>query len=72
MPQHEDDYDWDACSEFFFQDHDVLWLYDSKFTGVEAPSHPLNQTLGIGDAQPLAWFEDFGNVPPRDPNCGFR
>ncbi|MFE2866453.1 hypothetical protein [Embleya sp. NPDC059259] len=68
MPEH----DWDACSEFFFQDHDVLWLYDSKHTGVEAPSHPLNQTPGVGDAQPLVWFEDFDNVRRHDPDRGFR
>lgn len=72
LPKHRDDYDFDACSDVFFQDHDVLWLYDSKYSegSVEADrseSSPIPPAL-----HPDNWFEDFGNVPARSPERGHR
>ncbi|MEU9979378.1 hypothetical protein [Streptomyces sp. NPDC051014] len=70
LPSHRDDYDFDACSEFFFQDHDVLWLYDSKYNPVEADgagSSPVPPAL-----HPDNWFEGFLNIPARSAERGYR
>ncbi|MEU3408339.1 hypothetical protein ABZ766_30915 [Streptomyces sp. NPDC006670] len=71
-PSHRDDYDFDMCSEVFFQDSDVLMLYSARFDGVEDPDDETNLRLGIGDLRAAAWFEPFLNVPARDPHRGFR
>ncbi|MFF7139457.1 hypothetical protein RKD27_009379 [Streptomyces sp. SAI-126] len=72
LPKHRDDYDFDACSDFFFQDHDVLWLYDSKYSqsagdAANPGASPIPPAL-----HPDHWFEDFGNVPARSPERGHR
>ncbi|MFF0553813.1 hypothetical protein ACFYUL_33155 [Streptomyces sp. NPDC004311] len=72
LPEHEDDYGWDSCSDLMFQDHDVLMLFHSKFTGIEDPDHPANQFLGVGDLREAAWFDSFDNRGIRDPRRGFR
>ncbi|WP_439946378.1 hypothetical protein [Streptomyces sp. BBFR109] len=71
LPGQQGDYDWDVCSCLLFQDHDVLFLYDPRMQGLEHPDNPLNQRMGIGDLRPEGWFEEFGNVLPRDPSRGF-
>ncbi|MFJ1915102.1 hypothetical protein ACIOGX_24595 [Streptomyces sp. NPDC088147] len=71
LPEQRGDYDWSDCSDLLFQDHDVLFLYDPTLQGLEHPDSPLNQRMGIGDLRPEGWFEEFGNVPPRDPTRGF-
>ncbi|MGW2281460.1 hypothetical protein [Streptomyces sp. NPDC001770] len=65
LPAHRDDHDFDACAEMFFQDTDVLMLYDAGLDGMEDPDDEVNQRLGIGDLRPAAWFEPFLNVTPR-------
>lgn len=72
LPHHDRDYDWDMCSEMFFQDHDVLMLYDETLDGIETPDNPTNAYLRMGDLRPASWFEHFANVEPRDSNRGFR
>ncbi len=72
LPTHRDDYDFDMCSEVFFQDTDVLMLYNSRFDGIEDPDGETNQHMGIGDLRVAAWFEPFLNVQARDPRRGFR
>ncbi|MFI1386440.1 hypothetical protein [Embleya sp. NPDC020886] len=72
LPEHEDDYDWDMCSDLFFQDHDVLMLFNARFDGIEDPAGEVNQHLRIGDLRRNNWFEPFGNTPVRDPGRGFR
>jgi hypothetical protein len=72
LPEHDDDYTWDTCSELLFQDHDVLMLFDQSLDGFEDPSTDINKNSGVGDLRPQAWFEFFANVEPRDPNRGFR
>ncbi len=72
LPEHRDDYDWNACSDLFFQDHDVLMLFDARFDGVDDPDGDVNQRLGMGDLRAAAWFEPFGYPPVRDPRRGFR
>ena len=72
MPEHRDDYDWDACSDLLFQDHDVLMLFDARLDGIEDSNGDVNQRLGVGDLRPAAWFEPFGHPPVRDPERGFR
>jgi hypothetical protein len=72
LPEHDDDYTWDTCSELLFQDHDVLMLFDQSFDGFEDPSTDINKNFGVGDLRPQTWFEFFTNVESRDPNRGFR
>lgn len=72
LPVHDDDYDFDACKDLLFQDHDVLMLYSPRFDGIEDPDGDVNRQLGIGDLRPAAWFEPFDNVEARDPHRGFR
>ncbi|MFE7278662.1 hypothetical protein [Streptomyces sp. NPDC057623] len=72
LPEHRDDYDWDACSDLFFQDHDVLMLFDARLDGIEDPDGDVNQRLGMGDLRAAAWFEPFGYPDARDPGRGFR
>jgi hypothetical protein len=72
LPEHDDDYAWDDCSEFLFQDHDVLMLFDESLDGFEDPTIDINKEYGVGDLRPQAWFDFFANVKPRDPHRGFR
>jgi hypothetical protein len=72
LPRHRDDYDWDGCSEVFFQDHDIMLLYSADMDGIEAPDNEINQETGMGDLRPAAWFDPFENVEPRDPGRTFR
>lgn len=72
LPEHEDDYSWDSCSDLLFQDHDVLMLFHTKFNGIEDPEDPTNQSMGIGDLREAAWFTAFDNRSFRDPRRGFR
>ncbi|MFE2643517.1 hypothetical protein ACFXDO_13200 [Streptomyces nigra] len=72
LPEHHDDYDWNACSDLFFQDHDVLLLFDARLDGIEDPDGDVNQHMGMGDLRTAAWFEPFGYPPARDPKRGFR
>ncbi|MFD7907484.1 hypothetical protein ACFV4G_35270, partial [Kitasatospora sp. NPDC059747] len=72
LPVHRDDYDFDACTDMFFQDTDVLMLFSSRFDGIEDPDGDANRQLGVGDLRAQAWFEPFGNVTARDPRRGFR
>ncbi|MCL6297624.1 tetratricopeptide repeat protein [Streptomyces kronopolitis] len=71
IPEQRGDYDWSTCSDLLFQDHDVLFLYDPVMQGLEHPDAPLNRHMGMGDLRPEGWFEEFGNVSPRDPTRGF-
>jgi hypothetical protein len=72
LPKHPDDYAWDKCSDLFFQDHDILMLFDEGLDGFENPSTDINKHFRVGDLRPEAWFKFFNNVEPRDPNRGFR
>ncbi|MEV0219891.1 hypothetical protein [Streptomyces sp. NPDC050704] len=72
LPEHRDDYDWDACSDLLFQDHDVLMLFDARLDGIEDPDGDVNQRLGMGDLRTAAWFEPFGYPDALDPKRGFR
>ncbi|MFI9276164.1 hypothetical protein ACIGXM_36615 [Kitasatospora sp. NPDC052896] len=72
LPTHRDDYEFDACTDMFFQDTDVLMLYDRRFDGIGDPDDDTNRQLGVGDLRAPAWFEPFGNVKTRDPHRGFR
>ncbi len=60
------------ASQLFFQDHDILHLFNTKLDGVEDPDSEINVQSGMGDYRPPAWFEPFGNVPARDPRRPFR
>lgn len=63
---------WDALTEAFLQDEDVLYHYDQGLQQVVTdPEHPANKQLGIGDLRPRAWFAPFGNVRPREAARGF-
>ncbi|HZM81713.1 MAG TPA: hypothetical protein VFC19_38830 [Candidatus Limnocylindrales bacterium] len=72
LPEHDDDYAWDLCSELFFQDHDVLMLFDPRFDGIEDPENEINQRLGIANLRSADWFQPFNNREARDPDRRFR
>ena len=72
LPSRADDYDWSACRDYLFQDHDILQLYNPAHDGVEDPDDPTNSYMKFGDMRPTAWFEWFANVEPRNPDRGFR
>ncbi|MFG2723101.1 hypothetical protein ACGFW5_33115 [Streptomyces sp. NPDC048416] len=70
LPASRDDYDFDTCSDFFFQDHDMLWLYDNKYNSPDADragASPVPPVL-----HPDNWFEGFLNVPARSAERGHR
>ncbi|MFL6076965.1 MAG: hypothetical protein ACJ73S_26525 [Mycobacteriales bacterium] len=71
LPQHENDFDLDACADALFQDHDILLLYRAELDGIEDPADDGNRYYGIGSLKPEDWFEPFLNVEPRDPDRGF-
>jgi hypothetical protein len=58
LPASRFDYDWDALQDVLFQDKDYEGLLD------------LSTPLSAEDAE--RWFDDFGNVAPRDRHRGFR
>ena len=72
LPEHPDDFDWEMCSEVFFQDHDVLTLFNEALDGIEDPNFEGNRWAGMGDMRPTAWFRPFNNVEPRDGRRPFR
>ncbi|MCX4808746.1 hypothetical protein OG594_45565 [Streptomyces sp. NBC_01214] len=72
LEHEDDDYGWDGCSDLMFQDHDVLMLFHSKYTGIEDSDHPANQFLDVGDLREAAWFDPFDNRGIRDPQRGLR
>ncbi len=39
LPEDRADFDWDACSDVLFQDHDVLMLFDNALDGIEQPAN---------------------------------
>lgn len=71
LPTHRDDHDFSACSEFFFQDHDVLWLYNSRYNESHDGANG-GESLVPSALQPGTWFENFLNVPPRAADRGYR
>ncbi len=69
---HRDDYDWDMVTEVFFQDLDILSLFDEALDGIEDPETELNEYMCMGDYRPSAWFQPFDNMPRRDGRRPFR
>jgi hypothetical protein len=57
LPASRSDYNWDTLQDVLFQDKD----YD----GFLSDSTPFTQR------EAELWFDEFGNVPPRDPHRGF-
>lgn len=72
LPEHRRDFDWDACSDELFEDHDVLMLFDPALDGVEDSSSPVNQALGMVNLAPLDWFTPFDSDDARDPDRGYK
>ncbi len=70
LPVHRDDYDFDACTDMFFQDTDVLMLYNARFDGIEDPDGETDQQIGMGDLRVAAWFDPIepGRPSPSFPN----
>jgi hypothetical protein len=72
LPEHPDDFDWHLASTVFFQDHDILELFEAKLDGVEDPDSEQNRAIGMGDYRPHVWFHAFANADPRDGRRPFR
>jgi hypothetical protein len=71
LPEHRRDFDWHACSDILFQDHDVLMLFDNSLDGIEDSDSQVNQALGMVNLGPQDWFDPFAPEQARDPNRGF-
>ncbi|MEU9280318.1 hypothetical protein [Streptomyces sp. NPDC048341] len=71
LPEHRRDFDWAACSDLLFEDHDVLMLFDNSLDGIEDDDTEVNQALGMVNLAPLDWFTPFDPEQARDPNRGF-
>jgi hypothetical protein len=72
LAEHRRDFDWHACSDILFQDHDVLMLFDNSLDGIEDSNSQVNQALGMVNLAPQDWFDPFDPEQARDPNRGFR
>ena len=72
LPDHLDDFHWDAIPDALFQDTDILHLFEPDLDGIDDPHDALNVKMAIGDYRPSAWFENFANMQPRDERRGFR
>lgn len=70
LPEHADDFDWNY--DVLFQDTDILGLFESELDGIEDPDAETNQSIGMGDYRPQAWFKAFANMTPRDGRRPFR
>jgi hypothetical protein len=66
LPESSDDYDFALIEELLFQDSDIRFLFDPETEAFADPGHAMNQRLGIGDMRPVAWFDHFNNVEPRE------
>ncbi|MFC1443057.1 hypothetical protein ABUW04_32925 [Streptacidiphilus sp. N1-10] len=62
LPTHQDDYDWDTCADMLLEDTDILMLFNEDNTALADPANSANQSLGIGDLRPTAWFTPFANA----------
>lgn len=58
LPASRSDYDWNTLQDVLFQDKDYEGLLSNRI--------PLARDEAEG------WFEEFGNIPPRDRHRGFR
>ncbi|MFF5188772.1 hypothetical protein ACFY30_34240 [Streptomyces sp. NPDC000345] len=72
LPEDRRDFDWDACSDDLFQDHDVLMLFDNTLDGIEDPSNGIHQAMGMVNLAPNEWFAPFDPDQGRGPDRGFR
>jgi hypothetical protein len=62
LPAHRDDYDWDTCADMLLGDTDILMLFNEDSIALADPANPANQSLGIGDLRPVAWFTPFASA----------
>ncbi|MGW1604606.1 tetratricopeptide repeat protein [Streptomyces eurythermus] len=67
VPARPDDYDWFACKDLLFEDHDVLMLYEPWMEGIESPDSAVNQHFGMVHLRPEDWFKPFRPEDERDP-----
>ncbi|MFJ8052390.1 tetratricopeptide repeat protein [Streptomyces luteogriseus] len=72
LPEHPEDYDWSACKDLLFEDHDVLWLYWPWMEGIEDPDSDAHQLMRAANLHPDDWFRPFRDDRRRDPDRGFR
>ncbi|MEU0383943.1 tetratricopeptide repeat protein [Streptomyces chartreusis] len=72
LPEHPEDYDWSACKDLLFKDHDVLWLYWPWMEGIENPDSDAHQVMRAVNLHPDDWFRPFRDDRRRDPDRGFR
>ncbi|MGW3032824.1 tetratricopeptide repeat protein [Streptomyces sp. NPDC001178] len=72
LAEHPEDYDWFACKDLLFEDHDVLWLYEPWMDGIEDPDDDVHQYVRAANLRPDDWFRPFRDDRDRDPDRGFR
>jgi hypothetical protein len=72
LPEHEADFDWSMALECLLQDTDILSLFKPELDGIKDSGSGPNEWLRMGDYRPMAWFETFNNMEPRDGRRPFR
>ncbi|MFF4059491.1 tetratricopeptide repeat protein [Streptomyces sp. NPDC001668] len=72
LPGQPGDYDWFACKELLFEDHDVLMLYEPWMEGIENPENSVNQHMRMANLHPDDWFTPFRSQDARDPDRDSR
>lgn len=69
LPTHENDYAWEDCRDYLFDDHDILFLFDRTLEGIEDPHSAIYGVVpDVADYRPQSWFEPFWGQPPRVPS----
>jgi hypothetical protein len=58
LPASRSDYNWDTLQDVLFQDKDYEGL--------------LSYRVPLGQQEAESWFDEFGNIPPREHHRGFR
>ncbi|MEV4192787.1 hypothetical protein [Streptomyces toxytricini] len=61
-----------SCSNYLFEDHDVLMLFDAQLDGMEDQHGGIHQAMGLANLAANEWFEPFRKDHARDPDRGFR
>jgi hypothetical protein len=66
------DFDWPSVLGELLLDLDVEFLLDAAFDGVEDPGGDFSLAIRMGGYRAERWFDFRDDVPPRDPDRGFR
>lgn len=49
----------DDLEEALLEDLDILSIFDMRYDGIDSPDNPVNTILGMGNMNPMSWFNIF-------------